>query len=305
MASLRSTRRRALAGIGTAIAMRSSIATPQVRVHGPILWLVSRGPGHVYLFPFGEARDRSWYTHKVQRALHSSSELWLELGAPPPPERLKAIYRTLGRESGRTFLEALDERTRSRALKYMQELAIDPRTVRSLRPWLAYYTFVAAFDKKFGHAEGVTPSGPAQLPPEYVLAGEAVKAHKPIRVELTMEEWLRKLADLSDHIQSQYLDWLFDWFDDERAGRNRDRFDWMRGHLVDRTMLRMHAQYPELYEVMDGERNRWWARKIAELIGRGGEYFAAIGQDHCADPEGIPFELVRLGVVGACGLRQV
>jgi uncharacterized protein YbaP (TraB family) len=218
---------------------------------------------------------------------------------------VNALYTELGHEKGRTFFDALEARTRSRALRYVSELDISRETLQTLKPWLAYYMFVTAFDRKFGHSEGFTSSADAQLPPEFVLAGEAAKERRPIHFELTMEAWIWRLAGMSDHLQSQYLDWLFAWFDDELGGVNHDRFDWMDGRLVARPINGMRTRYPDLYEIMDAERNRWWATTIEELLARGGCYFAAIGQEHCADPQGIPAQLVRLGILKPSALTKV
>ena len=70
-------------------------------------------------------------------------------------------------------------------------------------------------------------------------------------------------------------------------------------------MIRMRTYYPDLYEFMDGERNRWWARQIGTLLGQGGTYFVAIGQDHFADPEGIQTQVLKMGVVTSSELHQV
>ena len=297
------TRREVLRTLTAALATVQAPAA-LARSSGPLLWLASKGRGRVYLFPIAEAKDRSWYMTKVRQAFEASKELWLELGAPPTQERLSALYEELGHESsGRTFFDALDPATKVRALRYLKELDISRESIAPLRPWLAYYTLVTAFDAKFGHSEGFTKSGPEQTPPEYVLAAEAVKEHKAIQVEFTMEAWIRALASMSDHLQSEYLDWLFDWFEDERKGLNRDKYDWMHGRLVARTMIRMQKLYPDLYEFMDGQRDRWWARQVSRLLAQGGTYFVAIGQDHFADPLGIPTQLRKLGVLSPSELE--
>ncbi len=173
----------------------------------PLLWWISRGDARVYLFPTGEAPDDSWFTPSVRDAFGGSSELWLELGPPPPGERRDEIYEQLGHDSARTFLDALEPSVRTRATQYMEELAIPEDSVRTLRPWLAYYTFVTAFDKKYGHSEGFTDVKAEQLPPEFTLAGKAKREGKAIHYELTMEESLQRLAAMSDRQQSQYLRW--------------------------------------------------------------------------------------------------
>jgi hypothetical protein len=91
---------------------------------GPLLWVAARGQARVYLFPFGEAKDDSWFNKKIRDAIDASSELWLELGAPPTPARLDALYQELGHQAGRTFIDTLAADIRPRALRYMKELQI-------------------------------------------------------------------------------------------------------------------------------------------------------------------------------------
>ena len=90
-----------------------------------------------------------------------------------------------------------------------------------------------------------------------------------------------------------------------RHGLDRDKYDWMQGHLVALTILQMQKRYPGLYEFMDGQRNRWWALQIGRLLAQGGTYFVAIGQDHFADPLGIQTQLIKLGVLAPSELKQV
>jgi uncharacterized protein YbaP (TraB family) len=299
------TRRNVSFSLAAAVGFPGAFAHESVRRTGPLLWVATKAKASVYLFPFGEAKDGSWFTDRVKDAFASSSELWLELGPPPPKDRVDALYENLGHDSARTLFEALTPPVRARALQYMSELGIPRDSVQTMRPWLAYYTYLAAFDKKYGHSEGFTNAARPQLPPDWVLGGQALKDHKPVHFELTLEDWLRKLAVMPDSVQSDYLDWLMDWFDDEKKGLNRDRFDWMEGHLVARPIERMRTQLPDLYEIMDGQRNRWWVRQIDELLSRGGTYFVAIGQDHFADSRGIPALLLEQGILKQDQLQHV
>ncbi len=290
------TRRAACAILAAAIGLTAASTRASSTSRGPLLWRASNGNGTVYLFPFGEAKDGSWFTERVKTAFAASSELWLEVGPPPPKDRVNAIEQELGHDLSRTFFDALTPPVRARALQYMDELDISRESVQNLRPWLAYYTFVKVFDHKYGHSEGMTQAARPQWPPDRVLAEQALKDHKKFGFEQSMEEWLHTLAATSDAIQSQYLQWLFDYFEDEKKGLNRDATDWMHGHLTSRAIDRMRTELPDLYEIMDGRRNRWWAQKVRELLSRGGTYFVAIGQDHFADSHGIPAQLAELGV---------
>jgi uncharacterized protein YbaP (TraB family) len=297
MTQILSTRREVCGLLAATVSLPVAFAQNGGRGSGPLLWTATRGRATVYLFPFADAKDDSWFTSPVKKAFASSSELWMELGPPPPKEQLDTLYQELGHDPARTLFDALTPAVRARALQYMGELEISRDSIQTMRPWLAYYSFVTAFDGKYGHSEGFTQAAPPQLPPDWVLGGQALKDHKPVYFELMMVDWIRKLAAMSEEIQSEYLDWLFDYFDDEKSGLNRDRFDWMQGHLVPRAIDRMRTRLPDLYEVMDGQRNRWWTRKIDQLLSRGGTYFVAIGQDHFADSRGIPALLREQGIV--------
>jgi uncharacterized protein YbaP (TraB family) len=58
----------------------------------------------------------------------------------------------------------------------------------------------------------------------------------------------------------------------------------------------MRTKMPELYQVMQPQRNQWWARKINELLVTPGTYFVGIGQLHVLGPDGIPRQLERMDV---------
>ena len=79
----------------------------------------------------------------------------------------------------------------------------------------------------------------------------------------------------------------------------------MQGTLSSHAIDIMWTRYPDLYTIMDGNRNRWWAHQVGELLSRGGTYFFALGQNHLADSRGIPTLLRELGVVPASDLKIV
>ena len=63
-----------------------------------------------------------------------------------------------------------------------------------------------------------------------------------------------------------------------------------------RSLDRMRTKTPELYQIMQPQRNSWWARKAYELLATGGTHFLAIGQLHVLGSDGVPRQLERLGV---------
>jgi uncharacterized protein YbaP (TraB family) len=86
---------------------------------------------------FGEAKDDSWATPCIRRALESSSELWLEVGREPGsgPDAAARRERLTHDPAGRSFFDVLEPETRVRALDYCIQLGIAPETLASQRPW--------------------------------------------------------------------------------------------------------------------------------------------------------------------------
>ena len=282
---------------------RMPVSAPSATPNGPQLMLASRGDARVFIFGFGEAKDTSWLTQKIRTAFEQSSELWLET-APPnasttqtPAERQAVAERVfrLSHETGRTLFDALEPAVRERTLAYVAELGIDVDSIRSLRPWKAYYSIVSAFWSKrkvTDHAVYV----------DAVLREMAGKAGMRVGYEFpTSDASLSFFASISDKAQSEYMEWLLDFLDDYKVGRNDDgeTFGWIsgdRGNAPTRSLNRMRTKQTALYELMQPARNAWWARKIDELLARKGTYFIGVGQLHVLGPDGIPTQLARLGV---------
>ena len=58
----------------------------------------------------------------------------------------------------------------------------------------------------------------------------------------------------------------------------------------------VRTKTPELYQMMQPQRNVWWARKVYDLLASGGTHFVAIGQLHVLGSDGVPRQLERLGI---------
>lgn len=278
-------------------------ASAEVAAPRPRLWLVRSGEAKVYVLGFGEARDTSWLTPSLRRAFEESSELWLEnagpSGPPNPPSaegRLAAErMKRLGYESGRTLFDVLEPAVRERTLAYVEELGMNIDSLRPLRPWRAYSAIVQAFWSK-------RPATHHQVDVDAVLGAMARAAGKTVGYEFPSSDPVTMLlALMPDAAQSQYIEWLLDFLDEYKEGRNdpTEAFRWIDGDPGDsptRSLDRMRTRMPELYQVMQRQRNGWWARKVFELLGTKGTRFVAIGQLHVMGPDGLPRQLERLGL---------
>jgi len=283
----------------TALASLGLVGATVPAAPGPSFWIVRRGEARVFLLGFGEARDTSWLTPPIRQAFEASSQVWLETRRTSEPGVDSSAQRAaaermdkLGRESGRTLFEALEPSARQRTSAYLAELGIDPDSVRMLRPWRVYYTIASGFWR--GQRLGYEP-----VSVEAVLETMATRSGKLLGYEFpTREAFVNLMAGMSDKAQSQYLEWLFDFFDDYKKGLydEDEIFGWVHGQRLPFRSLDLMRARPDLYQVMQPQRNLWWARKIDELLKTPGTRFVAVGQLHVMGPDGIPRQLERLGI---------
>ena len=260
---------------------------------GPPLYLATRGRARVFVLGFGGAKDESWATPKIRSAFESASELWLEVnnGWGPDPDAAAKRELLTHDTRGRTFFEALGPELRARATAYCEKLGIKKEQIESQRPWSAFYIINGAYWSQHSAAY-------QQQYPDETLAKMATDAGKPIRYEMTDRlEFARYMAGMSDAAQSQYIEFLLDFLDDQTAGETQDEFGWTEGdtRVGERAVARMRTRTPDLYRYMQVDRNAWWARTIDRLLAVGGTHFIGIGQMHMLGPDGIPMQLLRRG----------
>lgn len=174
------------------------------------------------------------------------------------------------------------------------DLGIKRETVETLRPWRAYNVFVSAY-----YSKNSLPY--ASVAPDEFLEKRAVAEHKTIHYEMPSRlSFAEFMSSMSDKAQNEYFEWLLDFWDDSKKGLNdeKESLGWIHGNFTSakRSLNRMRTKMPELYAVMQVQRNAWWARKVVELLKLGGTYFIAVGDLHVMGPDGIPAQLRRLGL---------
>jgi uncharacterized protein YbaP (TraB family) len=259
---------------------------------GTPLQVLVRGRAQVFIFGFGDAKDDSWATPELHRAFKASSVLWLEVSHDPGSEPDAAMKREqLTHDAdGRTFFDVLEPAVRARAKAYCAKLGIPQERISPQRPWSAFYTINRAYWSQ--HKPSFEPQNPGET-----LAKWAKDQGKPIRYEMPSQlDFARFMAAMPDAAQSQYMTFLFDFLDDQTAGRNRNEFGWIDGDttLGERAVERMRTRTPDLYRIMQVQRNAWWSRTIDRLLTSGGTHFIGIGQMHTLGPDGIPSQLRRM-----------
>lgn len=259
---------------------------------GTPLQVLTRGRAQVFIFGFGEAKDDSWATPELRRAFQASSELWLEVShdSGSEPDAVSKREQLARNVDGRTFFDVLEPAVRARAKEYCALLGISQERISPQRPWSAFYTINGAYWSQ--HKASFEP----QIPGE-TLAKWAKDQGKPIRYEMPSQlDFARFMAAMPDAAQSQYMTFLFDFLDDQTAGRNQNDFGWINGDTTvgERAVERMRTRTPDLYRIMQVQRNAWWAQTIDRLLTSGGMHFIGIGQMHVLGPDGIPRQLRRI-----------
>ena len=256
--------RRAVALALCSLTVVPSLLTAKAAARGPLFWLAKRGNARVFLLGISDAKDRSWFTPTIQAAFEQSSTLWEEIAPPPSLEHVNQLYEQYGFNSQRTFFDALDPPVRERAERYATELSIDRKSIEHTKPWRAYYVFASAFATR-PHAAA---TGEVDYP-DRVLLGVAKKSGKSLRHEYPTFDAL---------IPPSAADYAW-----RTGGGDAGSLDRVR-------------RYPDLYRIMQPERNRRWAQRISTLLGTAGTSFVAIGLLHVLGPDGIPHQLKSMGV---------
>lgn len=269
----------------------SACASTRRSTRGPLFWRAQRGNSRVYLLGAAEAKDRSWLTPTIADAFAGCDELWLETPAPPSdPDAQRqrdALLKELGYEQDRTFFDALEADVRERARVYVTELELDFANISRMRPWLAYYSINSRFWSKRAATSPTENS-------DSVLREMAMKAGKVVQHEFpTYEALLRFFATMPDTVQSQYIEMLLDYLDDENAGRNGIYQGWVVGRPSSRALDRMRNSTPALYETIQAGRNRWWAAKVDQLLEAEVPKFVLLGMNHMLGPYGVPALIER------------
>jgi hypothetical protein len=147
---------------------------------------------------------------------------------------------------------------------------------------------------------------PDLVDPDQVLREPATREGKLIHSEYpTREALLKSFAAWSDELQSQWIELLLDFLDDQKAGLN-DAFLGMGARRTVDASPRSHA-LEDAAAVPDdpGRTKLWWGHTIDELLRRPGVSFVLVGMNHALGPDGIPQQLKRLKVATPLDLRSV
>jgi uncharacterized protein YbaP (TraB family) len=283
-------------GLG-ALVLGACAGMPKGSQPDPLLRVAQRQRGKVYLFGFADAKDESWLTLKVQRALDETTELWVETpppGGTAPPAGMSPVITELGYDRARDLFTVLPPDLSKRVEAYAAKLDLTRERLSPMKPWLAREAIQRAWVAKQGAPATALTAQP--LPDQAIVARMKAKG-VPIRSEFaTIDDVLRGFATLSDQGQVEYLTNLLDFFDGDQSGANDDVTGWIYGRPSERLILEQKTKTPALYAAMHFERNKWWAERIDGWLNEDGVRFALVGLNHVLGPDSIQISAERRGI---------
>jgi uncharacterized protein YbaP (TraB family) len=258
---------------------------------GPVLWVVERNDARVYLFGFGEAKDRSWLSPAIEQAFAESAEVWFEVPPANPSAGMSPVVQELGYARDRNLFDVLGPELAARTMSAAAELGIARERLEPMRPWLAREVIQRAYA-----ASGRS----ANVETEYadgVLRERAAAAGKVIRHEFdSIDAVLRLFGGMNDEAQRQYLVNMLDYIDDAKNGLHVAHYGWLDGAPSLHSLDRMRTNSPALYQAMHPERNLEWATHVEQMLDRGGVYLVVVGLNHTLGPDSIQEVLRKRGL---------
>lgn len=263
----------------------------------PVLWRVKKGNAKAYILGFSDAPDHSWLTPAIEKAFQESTEVWFETpqpdpSAPPPlpPPKADSAVQPAG-FSEKSLFDVLKPDLSARVLAAAQKYEVPRDRLEHVLPWRAYFILNRGYFTKKKDAVNIDNYA------DVTLSKMAFAAKKPVHSEFaTGGDAMSHFINMPDAEAAERLEFLLDFLDDDEAGRDTDRYDWISGHNNNRAIDRMRTKWPLLYQDEQVSRNVGWAKRIGGFLAQGGTTFVVIGLQHTLGPDSLPNKLRAIGL---------
>jgi uncharacterized protein YbaP (TraB family) len=259
----------------------------------PAMW-VAHGPhatavlfGSVHLLPKGV----DWQPQRLKDAIAQADDIWFEL--PIDDATAQEVQRAAeGRgllPAGDSLFSHLSDAEQARLRASCLNLGLSCAVLARMRPWLAEVTLSVAADMRAGAlaSEGV----------EQAIAAEAPASARRRAFE-TVAEQIGFLADPPPAEQVRSLDETVKEIAEDPGIYDRAVKEWLAGDLaaLSRDALGSVANTtPEMYRRLVTERNRRWAKVLADELTRDRKIVVVVGAAHLMGPGGVPALLRQVG----------
>lgn len=238
--------------------------------------------------------DTEWKTPKLEEAINSADQLWLELPTTDPTAMLgemMGLVAKYGMAPGTPLSKDLtpDE---MKTLNEAAKLAgVSAAQLNVFRPWFAALTISNSAMMRAGY-------DPASGVDTKIEAAFKARGIKPNGLE-TAEDQIKVFGGMP---RSQELDYLRQTMDEyEKASTELDAMveQWSHADLAGLEQMfvtDMMTQTPELYDALLTDRNASWVERIETMLKGKGVIFIAVGAGHLIGPDSVFNMLKAKGV---------
>lgn len=260
----------------------------------PGLWVAKNEQATVYFFGTVHLlpSDTQWKFAALDKALDDSQRLSIEI-VDDDSSSMQTLVMQHGMDLSEPLSSKLDAKDQGELEKAAEtaKLPGGMAMLQPMRPWLAALTLTMAPLMQAGMDpnQGVDKQIKARMQ----------QAGKPVDGLETAEQQIRMLADLPESMQ---LDFLRQSFKEVAEGTEKlhELIDaWRDGDVAAIARIEdddLRKDSPLLYRRLIVERNRAWAKTIAERMKQPGVSFVAVGAGHLAGPDSLQEQLRKLGV---------
>jgi uncharacterized protein YbaP (TraB family) len=287
--------RAALSAFAMTLALPACAKAPEARAANdadPALWVVKDKDTTIYLFGTIHVLKpgMTWFDEAVKTAFDRSQQVVLELVMPDPAKMQSLVMATGVSPTGPTLTEQIPATKRAAYTKAVTDLGLPANAFDRFRPWLAATNLSIAPLSKLGYdsANG----------PEQVITAAAKAAGKPVIGLETAEQQLGYFGSLSQGAQMDFLSSTIDELPKLETTMATMVDEWARGdpEALARDMNDSLKDSPEVAKVLLIDRNRHWAKWVAERMKTPGTVFVAVGAGHLAGKDSVQAQLAKLGV---------
>ncbi|MDX3908771.1 MAG: TraB/GumN family protein [Sphingobium sp.] len=256
---------------------------------GPALWRVEKSGKQAFIFGTIHVLpdDVKWETAALRDAVAAADRLVLEAEGLDDAKGTQQIFDRLGRTPNLPSLGSrVPAHERPALTSLMKRGGFDEAGLSRYESWAASLLLATVAQSELGlsGAKGVEP----------VLTAGFRAAGKPVSGLETISDQFGLFDRLPEDVQRRLLIDSIDDAKDSRAQYDRMLRAWLSGNMkaIARDFVAELAPEPALAKPLLTERNRAWAKRIAQLPGRP---FVAVGAAHLAGPDNLLVLLQQQG----------
>jgi uncharacterized protein YbaP (TraB family) len=258
----------------------------------PAMWVVKDADSTVYLLGTIHLLKPgvAWRSEKLDAALKSSSEYWMEADLQTDPAVVQTYAMNFGMDSQKELANSVGKANFEKFVELAKRYDIPTRDLHMMRPWFATMLLSRAQMVNIGYDPG--------LGVDQTLQKESVAAGKAIKPFETVAEQLGYLAEMPDKVAAEMLVQTLQEVGDGEKVIEALQTAWLSGDVKQLQKIgpdRMRQGAPELFDALIKRRNDNWVKQIETLMQGSGTQFIAVGAAHLLGKDSLPDQLAKRG----------